>query len=59
MHKFELERLLEKAVADALGVALPDEPGRRPRAVKMRHAPLRRTRNPTLARRHHRVAEHA
>jgi len=63
MHKLELERLLERTVADALGVALPDEPDepdRRVSAKLPRQALPRRAK--TLAahpRHHHRAAQHA
>lgn len=60
MRKLELDRLLERTVADALGVALPDESHRRV-SVKLSRGALPR-RSKALAahpRHHHRVAEHA
>lgn len=60
MRKLELERLLEKTVAHALGVALPDEAHRRAPAKLPRHALPKRMGTFTVPRRHHhRIAEHA
>lgn len=60
MRKFELERLLERSVAEALGVALPDGSPRRIPAKLPRHALPRRARAQISAPRHHHgVAEHA
>lgn len=62
MHKRELDRLLERAVAEALGVALP-APAAQPLAAKAHRpgTPQRRSRAfsvvPQLE--HHRVVEHA
>lgn len=62
MRKLELERLLEKTVADALGVALPEKPRTRAPAKLPRHALPRRARPAAASPRHqhhHRAAEHA
>lgn len=63
MRKLELERLLEKTVADALGVALPDGPRARTPARLPRHALPKRARPGAASARHqhhhHRAAEHA
>jgi hypothetical protein len=59
MRKLELERLLEKAVADGLGVALPKRAHRRVPAKLPRHALPRRARAIAAAPRHnHHIAEH-
>ena len=59
MRNHELETLLHKAVADALGVTLPNEADHQPKArrrlsMKLRDAPII-----TTSWRHQRVAEHA
>lgn len=61
MHKRELDRLLERAVAEALGVALPAQAAQPLAAKAHRPVPPRRSRAfsvvPQLE--HHRVVEHA
>jgi hypothetical protein len=59
MRKFELERLLEKSVAEALGVAPLDGSHRRMTAKLPRHALPRRARSVSAVPRHHHSAEHA
>lgn len=59
MRKIELEKLLEKAVADALGVDLPVKSHRHTPAKLPRYALPKRTRTPVGAPPHHHVAEHA
>jgi hypothetical protein len=59
MRHFELERLLEKTVADALGVPLPEGPQRRTKAKLPRHALPRRAKSLAMpGHHHHRAAEH-
>lgn len=60
MRKIELEKLLEKAVADALGVDLPASSHPRAPARLPRHALPKRARIPVGMPRHHQhLAEHA
>ena len=60
MRKIDLERLLEKSVAEALGVALPDVTHRATPARLPRHAHPKRARYSSgMRHHHHRTAEHA